>query len=150
MATRTVYSVYEGKKFAADQNLHVVSCATCKMLYAIPESLYQSANKYPGDAARGWKLFCPLGHEWWYVGKSVEDKLQEERDRAAQLYARLDQERAGHNSTRRSLAAQKGVTTRLKRRTAAGVCPCCNRTFQNLGRHMAGQHPDFTKPKADS
>jgi hypothetical protein len=26
---------------------------------------------------------------------------------------------------------------------ANGVCPCCNRTFQNLARHMAGKHPDY-------
>lgn len=41
--------------------------------------------------------------------------------------------------------AQKGQNTRLKNRIAAGVCPCCNRSFQNVARHMAGQHPDFQK-----
>lgn len=40
--------------------------------------------------------------------------------------------------------AQKGQNTRLKKRIAAGVCPCCNRSFANLREHMAGQHPDFT------
>jgi hypothetical protein len=24
-----------------------------------------------------------------------------------------------------------------------GVCPCCKRTFENLARHMKGQHPTF-------
>jgi hypothetical protein len=33
--------------------------------------------------------------------------------------------------------------TRIKKRVAAGVCPCCNRSFKDLARHMAGQHPDY-------
>lgn len=37
----------------------------------------------------------------------------------------------------------KGVATRLKNRAAHGVCPCCNRTFQQLARHMSAKHPDF-------
>lgn len=45
-------------------------------------------------------------------------------------------------AVKRSAAAYKGAATRLKNRAKAGVCPCCNRTFQNLARHMASQHPD--------
>lgn len=41
-------------------------------------------------------------------------------------------------------AAARGQVTRLKRRAANGVCPCCTRTFADLKRHMANQHPDFT------
>jgi hypothetical protein len=26
------------------------------------------------------------------------------------------------------------------------VCPCCNRSFQNLRRHMATKHPEFNAP----
>lgn len=26
-------------------------------------------------------------------------------------------------------------------------CPCCTRTFQNLAKHMASEHPDFGKEK---
>lgn len=25
----------------------------------------------------------------------------------------------------------------------AGVCPCCSRSFENLQRHIASQHPTF-------
>lgn len=45
---------------------------------------------------------------------------------------------------KRSLVAHKGHTTRLKNRIAAGVCPCCQRTFQNLARHMKCKHPKYT------
>lgn len=29
------------------------------------------------------------------------------------------------------------------RRIAAGVCPCCRRSFTDLARHMSSQHPDY-------
>ena len=37
----------------------------------------------------------------------------------------------------------RGVATRMKNRIKVGVCPCCNRTFQDLAKHMASQHKDF-------
>lgn len=76
--------------------------------------------KYRGDRPNGWRLCCPLGHVWFYVGETekerLERRLNEERDRAARLAADLDQ-------TQASLRAQKGVTTKLRKRAAAGVCP---------------------------
>lgn len=91
--------------------------------------------------------YCPNGCPRAYLGKSPEEKLRDDLAQAekriqtaqqqeARLYERIDEER-------RRTAAQKGQVTRLKNRAAAGVCPCCNRTFQNLARHMAGQHPQF-------
>lgn len=35
------------------------------------------------------------------------------------------------------------VCTRTRNRIAAGVCPCCNRTFQNLADHMRTLHADY-------
>lgn len=49
-------------------------------------------------------------------------------------------------SERRAHAATKGQLTKTKKRIANGVCPCCNRSFANLERHMAGQHPDYPQP----
>lgn len=47
----------------------------------------------------------------------------------------------------RSAAAQRGVLTRLKNRVAAGVCPCCHRSFKQLSEHMKMKHPDYTEVK---
>lgn len=75
--------------------------------------------------------------------EELERKLttvKDQRDTARRNY-HLQQ-----NVTRaveRSLTAHKGHTTRLKNRIAAGVCPCCQRTFVNLARHMKGQHPNY-------
>jgi hypothetical protein len=142
-----VHAASEGDKFNADSSLVVVDCAVCGITYAIPESLRRSALKYHGDRPNGWKLCCPLGHEWWYVGKTEKEQLQEkidwQRSRAGRLASQLDQ-------TEASRRAQKAATTRARRqrdhdrtRVQAGVCPCCNRSFKNLARHMAGQHPEY-------
>ena len=45
----------------------------------------------------------------------------------------------------RSRSAIKGQLTRAKRRISKGVCPCCNRTFQNLANHISEKHPDYSE-----
>ena len=142
MATR-IHSKTDGEKFHGESEFVIVSCSCCGIPYAIPDMLDKSAKRYRGDRPNGWRLHCPLGHNWWYVGETSEQQarrlLREEREHLASLRARLDQEKA-HSK------AMKGVATRRKKqllRVKAGVCPCCNRTFQNLARHMAGQHPDY-------
>lgn len=72
--------------------------------------------------------------------KQDQARLIEERDAAQRREAR-QRERAEHNQ--RSANAYKGVATKLKKRAVAGVCPCCNRHFRELERHMASKHPAF-------
>lgn len=43
------------------------------------------------------------------------------------------------------LAEAAREAERLRRRTAAGVCPCCNRSFVQLARHMKTKHPDHVE-----
>lgn len=131
-----VHAVREGQKFATDHNLEVVTCPTCRIVHAIPASLANSARAYPGNRSNGWVICCPMGHEWHYTGKSIEEKLREEKARVNATRDLLEHEQRSH-------AATRGHLTRQKRRVAAGVCPCCNRTFQQLARHMATKHPDF-------
>lgn len=92
-------------------------------------------------------FYCPSGHPQHYIGKTEAEKAREEAERQrirADGYEQLADERAvQRDHARRQAAASRGVVTRIKRRIGKGVCPCCNRTFADLGRHMAGQHPDF-------
>jgi hypothetical protein len=85
-------------------------------------------------------LFCPLGHEYFLKGKGENARLRAE---VASLRDRVDLYQGQRDSTERSLATTRGHMTRLKKRVAAGVCPCCNRTFQDLAKHMKGQHPKY-------
>lgn len=101
---------------------------------------------YDGLQEEGGFYHCPNGHKWgWSEGRKKRDELRLERDRLRQSVAqwqddsRRERERA--EAAERSARAYKGAATRMKNRVKAGVCPCCSRTFQNIARHMASQHP---------
>lgn len=135
----TLNRAARGDTYAGYNNLTVLACPECGVLYAIPEAMRAYAE-HRGRFEHMWS--CPNGHELGY-GEDVADKLKRETERASRLRAQLDQ-------TEASLRAQRGAATRARnqrdkdrKRIAAGVCPCCNRTFQNLGRHMSKQHPKF-------
>lgn len=122
--------------------LIAVTCGACGIPFGLPENVYAARRDDGG------KFYCPNGHYIGY-GTSAADKLRTENKRLldlaerrlAGLYAAQDQAQAAE----RRRAAAKGQLTKVKKRVAAGVCPCCNRTFQNLADHMAGQHPDYAE-----
>lgn len=115
-------------------------CASCGIRFGVPEGWGEQRRKDKGD------IYCPNGHVMNYR-ESEADKLRSERDRLAQQIAQRDDEiraqREMREAAERSAAALKGQITKLNKRTAAGVCPCCNRTFTALHRHMKTKHPDF-------
>lgn len=119
------------------ETLTVVHC-TCGMAFAIPESLDEQLLDHRGP--NGKSVYCPLGHRWHYTGKN-----DAEQERAARIAAE-QRERAVRDllsAEERSHSATKGQLTKVKKRVTAGLCPCCNRSFADLARHMAGQHPDY-------
>ena len=109
----------------------------CGTPFSCPQTLY---NEH--FAHHRTKIYCPQGHSVTYGEKSEVEQaraeLEAERRRTTRLRAEKDQVEA-------SLRAQKGVNTKLRKRVANGVCPCCKRTFKNLARHMEGQHPDYAE-----
>lgn len=116
----------------------VIDCYSCHCLFAIPQDVNEELHNTGGS------FYCPNGHRQHYV-QSTERKLKEERDRTARLTARLDQERARSEQLERSRSAVRGQLTKVKKRVANGVCPCCNRTFADLAQHMQAKHPDYVK-----
>lgn len=115
----------------------VTATCWCGIPHAIPEALDRALT----DGAT--RVYCPLGHS--YVRSPSEADRQ--RNRADEAERRLAAERDLRLDTERRLAAQKGATTRAKTRAAAGICPCCNRSFAQLRRHMASKHPDYDPAK---
>lgn len=92
-------------------------------------------------------FYCPNGHLMSYT-ESEADRLRKKLAAAeGNLKAQTERTKRARESTeaeRRRHSATKGQLTKTKKRISGGVCPCCNRSFINLGRHMAGQHPDYT------
>jgi hypothetical protein len=115
------------------ETLTVTHC-WCGIALAIPDNLYRVAN----DEGKG--VYCPLGHSFVY-GNSNAEQLAKERQRHQATRDLLRAEERSH-------AATRGALTKTKKRAAAGVCPCCQRSFQNVARHMKSKHPEF--PAAES
>lgn len=123
---------------AVNMTFETIDCPNCGMLFAITEEL---ENRRRAD---GKSFYCPNGHSMSY-GDTVHDRLRDERARTARLTASLDQVRADRDALERSRSAVRGQLTKVKRRVANGVCPCCNRTFKDLAAHMTTQHPDYVE-----
>jgi hypothetical protein len=94
---------------------------------------------------------CPAGHAQHYTAKSESERLKDELENMRgtakwyeDAYARQQVER---QRLQRVVSAKKGTITKLKKRAANGVCPCCTRTFANVARHMATKHPGFPQPE---
>lgn len=125
------------------------NCWKCKAEIALPEELYTAAKK-----SSAIQIYCGYGHPGVFKeGETEADKLRRERDRLAQRVAEKDDEIRRQRDLRagaeRRLSATQGVVTRIKNRVGKGVCPCCNRTFSNLARHMLGEHPTFIAEAAE-
>jgi hypothetical protein len=118
----------------------VTTTCWCGIPHAIPQELYDYVDQQHRDGRKQTGIYCPLGHSWIFDGESETDRLRRELERRARA----------HEATRdlleheqRSHAATRGHLTRTKRRVAAGVCPCCQRTFKQLERHMKAKHPGY-------
>lgn len=127
-----------------------IICYRCKTDFGLSETHYRAAK-----ASEKVEFFCSYGHgQVFREGPTEADLLRRERDRLKQKIAEKEDEarmawktaeRAGEErqAAERRASAARGQVTRLKNRAAAGLCPCCNRSFVNLQRHMAMQHKDF-------
>ncbi len=116
----------------------------------IPDALCEAAQRGRGRVS----FYCAYGHSNVFVeGENEETKLRRERDRLTQRLAEKDDEirrqRDLREGTERQLSATRGVVTRIKNRIGHGVCPCCNRTFGDLSRHMATKHPTYAAEAAE-
>lgn len=126
------------------------TCFRCKCQMWIPDELNAAALQGRGEIP----FYCAYGHRQFYIeGESEATKLRRERDLLAQRIAQRDDEikrqRELREGTERQLSATRGVVTRIKNRVGHGVCPCCNRTFGDLARHMASKHADYAQEAAE-
>jgi len=118
--------------------LVVVRC-WCGIQHAVPESLHIEQRRKHDDGG-SLSIYCPRGHTYVPAGQSKAQILERQ----------LTTERARHDQTREALKhaeasrrAEKAAKTKIRRRVANGVCPCCQRTFKDLAAHMKTKHPTF-------
>lgn len=109
-------------------------CGNCGITYAVPEAWRAEKQK------NGAGFYCPNGCNRVYResdADKVRKELQAEKEMHKRTLARLNEAEA---------AEQKAVSElkRQRKRHAAGICPCCNRTLQQLMKHMKTKHPDYS------
>jgi hypothetical protein len=129
-----------GTTYEVGADLAVVECGECGTVHAIPAAWQRKASREGGHS---W--YCPRGHVISYSESEHARLLRraEEADRRARA------ERDLREHTEHKLRAQKGATTKARKRHAAGVCPVCSRSFQQVRRHMESQHPDYDPAKGN-
>lgn len=120
-----------------------VDCPACYINYAIPKAMHEKAFREKDRQS----VYCPNGHGWHFTGEREVDIERRKRQLLEQQNAQLAEE------ARDALRVKNIATEMLKRsqrelkqhktRAAAGLCPCCNRSFVNMQRHMKTKHPDF-------
>lgn len=130
-----------GRRFA------LIGCCECGVEWLMPGQL----NNHALEEGKDKTFYCPNGHGQSYI-ESRADIYRREAERLKQRLAERDddvrRQRNRAKGLERSIAAHKGQVTKLKKRAKAGVCLCCNRTFQNLARHMKSKHVSMD-PVAD-
>lgn len=119
-----------------------IACYRCAVYFGVPEAMLSSLKR------TGNNFWCPSGHQQHFT-ETDADRLRKQLARTEQErdYARANAThyRDQREAEERAHRATRGHVTRLRKRVAAGVCPCCRRSFADLARHMAGQHPDFAQ-----
>lgn len=117
--------------------LEPINCYLCGVVFGVSASLNQKRLQDHGT------FYCPNGHPQHYTGPTEAERLRKQLE-TANSTSEIYQRRLGEEV--RSKRAVRAHLTRAKNkldRVAHGVCPCCNRSFQNLRRHMSAKHPGF-------
>lgn len=122
--------------FTAVDTYTVIHCVRegCGVPYALNDEFVRLRRK----DHKSWH--CPNGHSQYYPHKN---ETEQEKAKVARLERQLANRDEDLRAAKAAHAVTKGKLTKTRNRIAKGVCPCCNRSFANLQRHIAGQHPDY-------
>jgi len=119
--------------------LETITCGGCCMTFAIPGPLMRRYRE-EGISIKCPNPACPWGG--MRSGETDNMKLKKELEAAQR---RLEFEKNQRLAAEADAAKERRRAVRLEKRAKGGACPCCNRTFAGLARHMKTKHPDFAK-----
>jgi hypothetical protein len=111
-------------------NMYTEVCISCGIPFAIPVD-YKEMLKQKHTS-----FYCPNGHSQYYSGKTQAELLaeklkQKENEIAQKITANIQ------------LENQLDKANKKLKNVAAGKCPCCDKTFKVLSKHLANKHPEF-------
>lgn len=124
--------------------LQETSCCVCGTPFAIPSEMLRGLRQTKKQ------FYCPSGHVLSFT-ESEADGLRRQLEARQGELQRAEEREASLRKQRQHLEHQlhgtKGALTKAKKRVGNGVCPCCNRSFGNLRRHMTTKHPKYAWPE---
>jgi hypothetical protein len=112
----------------------VITCYKCATPFCMTEEMNTERLRSQDS------FWCPNGHSQSYTGKTPEQKLREELTSVIEAKNRVTFER---NDLESRLIDTGRKLERVKKRLKGGKCPCCNRNFTALARHIASKHPTY-------
>lgn len=119
--------------FKLSQDLsYACDCIQCGVPIVMPAARERALKESHAD------FYCVNGHpQRWPQETELEKtrKLLESERRWRELAQK------GEAAANKAAVAARAALEKSKNRAAAGLCSCCNRTFQNLARHMKTKHP---------
>jgi Zn finger protein HypA/HybF involved in hydrogenase expression len=121
--------------------LEKLTCGECGIIFAVPPHWLNARRE---EKENNGSFYCPNGHSRQFRVTDVDrlkKELEAEKKKVEWANARADR-------ADREAAAARGQATKLRKRIQNGVCPACQRSFQNLRRHMATKHPALESPPA--
>lgn len=124
----------------ATTTLVPTSCAACGITFGLPAP-YEIARRQDGR-----EFYCPNGHHLAWS----ESELDRTRVALARGTQELDQAKAGARDALAERDAALAALLAHQQRVANGVCPCCNRSFRDLLRHMRDQHPGYAEAQREA
>jgi hypothetical protein len=142
-----VTAAVRGATITYTGRLVVEECCECHITFAMPADFQRRCS----DAGPAMSFYCPAGHKQHYTASETAQlkyKLTEARKRADRAETRERAARDQADAAERSARAYKGHLTRTRKRIGNGTCPCCNRHFANVERHMHSQHPGYAEAEA--
>src|SRR5215510_9830604 len=127
---------------------HWSECYHCKSTMWMPHELYVAAYA----AKEKITFYCAYGHpQVFCTGESRLDAMRRERDQAIQRVAQREDHIRQLNNDLAHVTKQREElrreTRKVRARISHGVCPCCNRQFVNMAKHMKSKHPNYEAEK---
>jgi len=111
-----------------------VTTSCCTVECGLPRRLYDDCRN------KGKQFYCPKCGGTQVFTKTENQRLKEEIEMLNGSVAKSESRRREAEWQRN--AARKSHR-KMRDRVKNGVCPCCNRTFDNLLKHMRTKHPEY-------
>lgn len=125
--------------YAEWENFETIACCNCGIPFGVPSMWKESRLE---DKV---SFFCPNGHRQSYTkstAQKLRERLEAKESELAKQKHRAEVEKVRTYEARRQRDRTRKSHRKMRDRVNNGVCPCCNRTFQNLLKHMRTQHPE--------